>query len=248
MADDAYWESRRGKLNSQNEYQTREVTFNLDSTVNRGEEMQCGIDEAGRGPVIGPMVISIVCGSRDELAKLGVRDSKQLSRSRREELSELITREAVYWSQREISAVELNAKMETKTLNEIEEEVVKDLLSNAKYTTYVDCFDIDESRGTRNLSVDAGVEVHCIHDADVTIPSVSAASILSKVTRDRRIEEIEKEYGSIGSGYPSDPRTVEFLKNAVAGNMNIDKIVRVKWKTYTKLKGESKQGNLMDFK
>lgn len=213
----------------------------------RGEKFQCGIDEAGRGPVIGPMIISIVCGDRDLFADLGVRDSKELSPSRRKALSKQIILTAKYYRRLEISAADLNVLMETKTLNEIEADAASELLKGAMYETYVDCFDVNEQRGSRTLSADSPVEVHCMHDADKYVPAVSAASILSKVMRDEKVAEIERVYGEIGSGYPSDPRTVNFLESALRSGKDLDVIVRKKWKTYTSLKRKIDQGDLYDF-
>ncbi len=219
----------------------------MEKDRDRGTRLQCGIDEAGRGPVIGPMVMSIVCGERDKFVRLGARDSKLLSRSRREDIRSKILDQAVYTRSIEITAEELNNLMESKTLNEIEADAASELLKGALYETYVDCFDVNEERGSENLSRNSPVKVHCIHDADRFIPAVSAASILSKVLRDRRIGEIEKEYGPMGSGYPADPRTVDFLRKAIRERVEIDSIVRKKWKTYEKLRKEIEQGKLTDY-
>ncbi len=209
--------------------------------------MQCGIDEAGRGPVLGPMVITVVCGDRDTLQETGSRDSKQLTPARREMLAGRIKESAEYLKTVEISAEELNTLMQTLTLNQIEENAVSSLLAGLKYETYVDCFDVNEERGSRNLSSNSPVNVNCIHEADRYIPAVSAASIISKVVRDERMREIEEEYGRMGSGYPSDPRTVSFLERAMKEGKNIDRIVRKKWKTYTNMKKKLDQKNLDRF-
>lgn len=212
-----------------------------------GEKRQCGIDEAGRGPVIGPLIVSIVCGDRDLLKNLGVRDSKELTPARRERIAVLIEENAKFNRSLEISAPELNTKMESMTLNQIEEEAVIKLLGYADCETYVDCFDVNEERGSRVLSADFPFKVHCIHEADKYIPAVSAASILSKVARDSRMLEIEEEYGKMGSGYPSDPRTVSFLEKAISENRNLDDIVRKKWKTYTAMKKKISQNDLFKY-
>lgn len=213
----------------------------------RGEKLQCGVDEAGRGPVIGPMVISIVCGDRDVLHEIGARDSKLLSPARREEISIRIKEKAGYWRSIEISAVTLNSLMKSQTLNQIEAEAVSDLLKDAEHEAYVDCFDVNEERGSSTLSSGAPVKVNCIHGADRFIPAVSAASVISKVARDAKMREIEKEYGEIGSGYPSDPKTVSFLEDSLKTGKAIDRIVRVKWKTYTEMKKRIDQKDIYGF-
>lgn len=213
----------------------------------RGEKFQCGVDEAGRGPVIGPMILTIVCGERDLLEKIGSRDSKSLTPARRENIALRIRKEAQYIESTEISAEELNQSMQSRTLNEIEMDAVTGLLRKARYVTYVDCFDVNEERGSRNLSDGADFPVICLHEADRFIPAVSAASIISKVTRDARMKEIEKEYGVMGSGYPSDPRTVSFLENAIREGTDLEKIVRKKWKTYTNMKKKFGQKDIYRF-
>lgn len=197
-----------------------------------GAEKQCGIDEAGRGPVFGPMVMSIVCGDRQSFSRMRVRDSKVLSPSRREQLFEMISEQAEFYRYVIITPSELNKLMNTMTLNEIELLHAADLLSGARYVTYVDCFDVKPQRSQSELIRRTGKDVVCAHHADAIYPAVSAASILSKVIRDREIEKISEKYGNIGSGYPSDPKTIDFLRDAVARNTDLSEIVRIHWKTY----------------
>lgn len=209
-----------------------------------GKEKQCGIDEAGRGPVLGPMVMSIVCGDRDKFSMIQVKDSKLLSPSRREHLFELISEQAEFYKYVIITSQELNKLMNTMTLNEIELNHVAELVSEAKYTTYVDCFDVKPERSQSELIKRTGKDVVCAHHADAFYPSVSAASILSKVMRDREIEKISEKYGNIGSGYPADPTTIEFLRNAVSRNVDLGEIVRTHWKTYKNILKESRTSRL----
>ncbi len=205
--------------------------------------MSCGIDEAGRGPVIGPMVISIVCGDDKLLKDAGVRDSKKLSPSRREYLYRIITANYSY-KFNILTASGLNRLMETKTLNEIEMDEVCKLAEAADGKIYVDCFDVIEKRAEEILRFRTGKEIICKHKADSIYPVVSAASIVSKVIRDREIVKIEKEYGYFGSGYPSDERTIEFIKKAVSSGRDITDIVRLKWKTYKDIISQQKQSSL----
>ena len=83
------------------------------------QDMSCGIDEAGRGPVIGPLVITIVCGNSDILAKLGVKDSKKLSPVARERLYTEIMAHADFVRIEIITAAQLNLLMKTENLNYI---------------------------------------------------------------------------------------------------------------------------------
>lgn len=205
---------------------------------------QCGIDEAGRGPVIGPMVISMVCASVSDLVGIGVKDSKLVSRVTRERLYDMIVTKANVVKYVEIGAEILNTLMTKMTLNEIEYHYVGELLKDSICETFIDCFDVDERRGEQGLSSFTENKVRCIHGADRTIPAVSAASIVSKVIRDRRISSLAEEYGDFGSGYPSDPKTVQFLKESLSRGRDISKIVRVHWATYKRLKDHYGQSHL----
>ncbi|MGC8514948.1 MAG: ribonuclease HII [Thermoplasmata archaeon] len=206
--------------------------------------MQCGLDEAGRGPVIGPMVIAMVCGDADQLAAIGVRDSKILSPARREALYADIKRIAESVTFSVVSVAEINAEMIHQTMNEIEHSRYLALIRKAKYPVFVDAFDVDVSRLENRLSMESGHEIHAMHRADSTFAIVSAASIVAKVERDSFIEELHKEYGDFGSGYPSDPRTVAFLKKCISNKIDVSKIVRKEWATWKKLVGVGSQKDL----
>ncbi len=195
------------------------------------KSMECGIDEAGRGPVIGPMVMSLVCADPDILRDMGVRDSKTLTRTRREELFQLIHRNAKKIEFHVIDVVDLNREMETKTLNEIELDHASNLALLAEDGVVVDCFDVDEGRASNAMSKRTGRRVMCVHKADRDFPAVSAASIISKVIRDREIDKIKEKYGDIGSGYPSDPATRSFLEKAFSQNIELKGIIRTHWST-----------------
>ncbi len=207
----------------------------------------CGIDEAGRGPVFGPMVISLVCGDPEEFLKIGVKDSKVLSPHRRSEIYESIRNSAGIIEVEVIDAPTINKKMKTMTLNEIEYEIVVSLLKKADKTVYIDSFDTNEKRLQEQLRTQTGKDVICKHKADSTYPSVMAASIISKVTRDSVIEELHQEYGDFGSGYTSDPRTTRFLRESVALKRDISRIVRTEWITYRKLVAGRGNNNLDRF-
>jgi ribonuclease HII len=207
-------------------------------------ECQCGIDEAGRGPVIGPMVMAMVCGDPAELRNAGVRDSKVLTPARRESLFELIEDLHFQKSFIVISPAEINRMMERITLNEIEHHFALQLLHDAACDVYVDSFDVKPERLSRSLSDQSGKKVICAHKADSIYPAVSAASIIAKVVRDHEIRTLSEKYGDIGSGYPSDPRTISFLQASMENKVDITQIVRVKWKTYQNLLSTAKNKTL----
>ncbi len=205
---------------------------------------QCGLDEAGRGPVIGPMVIALVCGDASEIAGLGVKDSKLLSPSRREALFPAIKEIADCVEVRIVSVAEINTEMQQFTMNEIEHSRYLDLIMKVKYPAYVDAFDVNAERLETRLSRESGHEVHAMHRADSIYAVVSAASIIAKVTRDRLVREIAMEFGDFGSGYPSDPRTIEFLKTCIANRIDVSGIVRTEWITWKRLQSAGMQKDL----
>jgi ribonuclease HII len=201
--------------------------------------MICGVDEAGRGPVIGPLV---VCGvSVDDeapLVKLGVRDSKRLTRKRRGELAPRII-EISHVEVVEVSADEIDAFRESMTMNELEAmlfaRIVDKLLPDI---AYLDAADVSEERFcemTRS-HMRCGARTVARHRADDVYPVVSAASIIAKVTRDHRVDLIREELGTeVGSGYTSDPVTRSFIQGWIAENGSLPPHIRRSWATSKKL-------------
>ncbi|NJE48163.1 ribonuclease HII [Thermococcus sp. 9N3] len=200
-----------------------------------------GIDEAGRGPVIGPMVITAIVVDEENLPgleELGVKDSKKLTPKRREKLFDEILSLADDYVVLVLSPEEISSR--EGTLNEFEVENFAKALNSLKVkpdVIYADAADVDEERFGRELKERLGfnAEVVAKHRADALFPVVSAASIVAKVTRDREIEKLKAEYGEIGSGYPSDPRTRAFLENYYREHGAFPPIVRRGWKTLKKI-------------
>lgn len=215
-------------------------------TAATGKSISCGVDEAGRGPVIGPMVVSIVCGDPEDFRAIGARDSKMLTPQSRERLYEKIIENSEFNLIRIITASELNTLMDRINLNRIEEEAYAELISKSPFDCehYVDSFDVDENRLSLKLSGMTGRNVVCRHKADALYPAVSAASILSKVTRDREIGKLQAIYGNLGSGYPADPVTREFIYKSLREGRDITKIARTHWKTYKYILSESRKTRL----
>ena len=179
-----------------------------------------GIDEAGRGSVLGPMVIAgVVVPEKMEkiLERMGVKDSKRLTPNRRTILSRKLRKmfeyEIVVISAREIDELRANGV----NLNEIEKNAMESIILKLKpEKAIVDAVDVKAERFQENLCKDTGIDVIAEHKADDKYIEVSAASIIAKAERDEYIKEINKEYiksGGIGSGYPSDPTTKKFLAN-----------------------------------
>jgi ribonuclease HII len=197
--------------------------------------MICGIDEAGRGPVIGPLVVCGVAVESDEcLRKLGVKDSKKLSAKRREELEPEI-RKVARIEVVEVPAEEIDAMREMITMNELEARVFATIVERLQpEIAYVDAADANELQFGRMIQAQLRCSARTFsqHKADENFPVVSAASIIAKVVRDARIAEIEQEIGEpIGSGYTSDPKTVSFLKSWIGRKGTFPPHTRRSWDT-----------------
>jgi ribonuclease HII len=196
-----------------------------------------GVDEAGRGPVIGSMFVAGVL-NYDGLEEIGVKDSKRLSPSRREYLAKIIE-DATEVHIIEMTASEIDNAREERTLNEIIVELFSKMLNHFQPgRAFVDAADVKPDRFAANLRSNyKGVgELEIISEwkADDRYPVVSAASIVAKVQRDRSIRALEAEIGAeIGSGYPADLKTIQFLKRLLKGKVldDIPPYVRRSWKT-----------------
>ncbi len=202
--------------------------------------MFCGVDEAGRGPVMGPLVVGAVYVEDDDvLRSIGVKDSKKLTPRRREAMYDEIISAVEGYSIITLSAEEIDAKRERTSLNMVEMEMFAEAVSRMPVTrVYVDCPDPNEEKFGNMLSVRINnTPVTARHKADDTYPVVSAASILAKVTRDRLIAEISEEFGeNIGSGYPSDPVTIAFIEKWLKEKGCTPRHTRNSWDTVRNLK------------
>ncbi|MEM4718719.1 MAG: ribonuclease HII [Nitrososphaerota archaeon] len=204
----------------------------------------CGIDEAGRGAVIGPMVVAgvLVDQSRvGELVELGVRDSKDLTPGIRAELSKLIREIA---ERVEIMVVDARIVDESTRrsgaggINELEAKIIAKLIDRLKPdAAYVDLPSTKYHDFRAMIECHAGHKCSLIleHKADRKYPVVSAASIIAKHERDMIVERLKAELGDFGSGHPSDPKTRSFLLQALRrGEVQRDHI-RLTWRTISKL-------------
>lgn len=196
--------------------------------------MFCGVDEAGRGSVMGPLVVGAVYIENDDiLKKIGVKDSKKLTPEVRKRMYCEIMSSASDYSIVKISATDIDEKrLSGLSLNDIELNMFHEATSKIPVTkVYADCFYVNEIRFSTKLSkLLENVVVRGRHKADDIYPVVSAASIIAKVERDHIIEEISKELGeNIGSGYPSDPRTMNFIKKWINDNGVLPPHTRNSW-------------------
>ncbi len=220
-----------------------------------------GVDEAGRGPVIGPLVVAAVyADDQDRLKELGVRDSKQLSPERRQELAKGIRRlcrvETVI-----VTAKEIDDLRKRITLNEIEvnafSQAIRQLLIDANgindLTVFLDAADVKEERFGRDIEAKLLMKMGTVpkivsrHKADDLFPIVSAASIIAKVTRDSEIEALKERYGELGSGYPSDPATKKYLAQLFKEGKEMPSYVRSSWETVKRMKDKASTKSLDDY-
>lgn len=200
-----------------------------------------GVDEAGRGSVLGPLVVAGVAipeKMNSVLERMGVKDSKRLVPNRRRILSNKLKKmfdyKIVVLSARDIDDLRASGV----NLNEIEKNAMAEIVSDfSAPKTIVDAVDIKAERFQNSLCEMTGCDVLAEHKADDNYIQVSAASIIAKQTRDEFIEQINKDYrklGGVGSGYPSDPTTKKFLTNFTYDEM--PDFVRKSWATVSKMK------------
>ncbi|MDD4251056.1 MAG: ribonuclease HII [Candidatus ainarchaeum sp.] len=208
-----------------------------------------GIDEAGRGPCFGPMSIAIAIiqkNSEEQLKKMGVKDSKDILPNKRNTLFDEIKPILLEYNIITISSIELNDLMVKNNLNEIEAIKIAELVNNSKTKIdilYVDSPDATKGKFEKRIRTHLTEEKQIIkiiaeNKADSKYIIVGAASILAKVTRDRKIVDLGKKFGDFGSGYPSDPKTKKFLKEYVQKNKKLPPFSRIFWSTCTKAMDE----------
>jgi len=219
--------------------------------------LELGIDDAGRGPVIGPMVLAgclIDEKTATKFKKLGVRDSKQLTPKRREFLAQKIKDEAETFEVVLADADEINKKQDSGiNLNMLEAEktakIINKINKNSnKIKVIVDCpsTSIIKWRDLLMTKIKdlSNLEIVCEHKADRNHVSVSAASILAKSTREKEMDKLKKEYGDeIGSGYTSDSTTTKFLTKNVTKHKDSG-IFRKNWSTWKRAQAKEEQRKL----
>ncbi len=215
-----------------------------------------GIDEAGRGPILGPLVMVALAMKEEDLKKLewlGVKDSKLLSSQVREELFERI-REVVHDFRIEViepDAIDLSVDGESN-LNWLEADTSARLVSELMPDKIiVDCPSINQEAykeyflSKLSQGVKDNAELIVEHKADFNYIVVAAASVIAKVIRDRQVEHIKREIGiDFGSGYLSDQKTQDFLKVHFEEHADL---FRKSWKPYKALVDAKKQKKLGEY-
>lgn len=211
---------------------------------------QFGVDEAGKGPVLGPMVAACVVADPTTLPA-EIDDSKSLTPTRREAFARQLRDDSdVSIAISRVSPDRIDdpgTDMNTLTVAAHAEAlaaVTADGLSGV-----VDGADTDADRFARRITnkLDAEIELRAEHGADETYPLVGAASVIAKVERDAAVETLRGEYGDVGSGYPSDPTTRAFLAEYVREHGQLPGCARASWKTSKDVLDSAEQSTLDSF-
>ena len=207
-----------------------------------------GVDEAGRGCVIGPLVVAGVAVQTENLpllAELGVKDSKLLTAKKREALYPEIIKIAqnhhiIRVPPAQIDKVVRSSRVLHK-LNRLEAQTMAKIIDVLKPTeAYVDAADVLEQRFGSHISECLRYKTKIVseHKADRTYPVVSAASIIAKVERDSEITKLKVKYGDFGTGYLTDDKTMVFLKRLLEKDGDYPSCIRKSWKPAQKAKSE----------
>ncbi len=210
-----------------------------------------GIDEAGRGALVGPLMIGGFMIDEeliDELRDAGVKDSKLLTRSKRRELYDFLKSKGECMTIK-ISPKEIDMKNKIGVnLNQLEiNNMIKIIKQMKPDKVIIDCPSANESRIKALFEAKINCAIVCECKADYKYAVVGAGSILAKHERDESIKELEKLTKEvIGAGYPSDERTINFARKAIRQGKWQD-YLRHSWETYNRLKNESEQRTLNQF-
>jgi len=199
----------------------------------------CGVDDAGRGPMLGPLVIAGISLEKKNIKKLsmlGVKDSKKLNPKLREQLYKNIIEIVDDYYITKISPRSIDASVKKHCLNALEAKYMAKVVSKLNPdVSYVDSCDVNPIRFGREISkLSDNHKIKSYHRADSRFVVVSAASILAKVSRDRVIMKLQKDH-NLGSGYPSDSVTVKFVTKYYKKNHEMPKFVRKSWKPVQKI-------------
>jgi ribonuclease HII len=214
----------------------------------RNQNIICGIDEAGRGSLLGPIIVAGVCVTKksiSEMVEKGIKDSKLLSPKKRQVHFGHVINLAESICVCRINIEDIDFHVLRNNLNLLEAEAMAITIRNMKSDkTYVDSCDVNPSRYQRTIKSflkQNNTKLISMHHADRLNIVVSGASIIAKVIRDSEISKIRLKYGDVGSGYPSDKKTIKFVKEWFRQKNEIPPFARKSWKpakmivTYTTL-------------
>jgi ribonuclease HII len=217
-----------------------------------------GVDEAGRGAVIGPMVVAGVSFREKEmreLERIGVRDSKELSRKERTEIYGQVVGMAKSICICVVQTTEIDDHVSFNRLNHLEALAMAQVIDNMNADSiFVDCCDVNQekfktdilSNLKRRIRIRKGkLHIFSFHRADSLHLAVSAASIVAKVIREEELGSIKRVHQGIGSGYPSDKKTAGFIKSWIDEAGVAPPFVRNSWLPVKRLLRERQQRQLV---
>jgi ribonuclease HII len=207
-----------------------------------------GVDEAGRGCVIGPLVVAGVAVKTENLpllSELGVKDSKLLTAKKREALYPEIIKLSENHHIIKVPPAQIDKVVRSSRtlhkLNRLEAQTMAKIIDALKPTeAYVDAADVLEQRFGSHVSECLKYKTKIVseHKADRTYPVVSAASIIAKVQRDGEIAKLKVKYGDFGTGYLTDEKTLVFLKRLLEKDGDYPSCIRKSWKPAQRAKSE----------
>ncbi len=199
-----------------------------------------GVDEAGRGSVIGPLVVCAVAINATKISRLkeiGVRDSKLLSATARDRLYDKIINIVDDYAICVAEPKVIDSYVNRNALNMLEAKMFAEVIAGVKPSlAYIDACDINPTRFTKVIAsslssyqLDYTTMLSASHKADKRNIIVGAASIIAKVTRDKAIERLKRIHGDFGSGYPSDTKTIRFINYMLSKGIILE-CIRYSWK------------------
>ncbi|ERJ05881.1 Ribonuclease HII protein [Halorhabdus tiamatea SARL4B] len=221
------------------------------STTGTGRRggLRAGVDEAGKGPVLGSMFAACIVADPADLPD-DVDDSKDLAPERREELAVVIRDRADAVAVSEIPVARIDdPETDMNTLTVAAHAEALEPVASDGLATYLDAGDTNAVRFERRVAdrVEADLDLRAEHGADAAYPIVGAASIVAKVERDAHVAALAAEYGDLGSGYPGDSTTRAFLERYIEEHGELPACARESWQTSRDVRNAAGQAALDDF-
>ncbi|WP_254763149.1 ribonuclease HII [Natrinema marinum] len=222
--------------------------------------MPFGVDEAGKGPALGSMFAAAVHCEDSSALPDGIKDSKRLSPERREDLAATLREDdRIAVGVAEITPARIDdpetdmnslaVAAHAAAIAGVADCLERDA-TGAPLTGLCDACDTDAERFARRVTEACSLptlEIDARHGADDESPLVGAASIVAKVERDAHVAALADEYGPVGSGYPGDSTTREFLETYVDDHGDLPPFARESWSTCKNLLADAEQTGLEQF-
>jgi ribonuclease HII len=211
--------------------------------------MRFGVDEAGKGPVLGSMFAAAVVAAPSRLPD-DVGDSKDVAPARRAALADEIRDRALAVAVAEVPVSRIDdPETDMTSLTVAAHADALGAVARDGLSGLVDAGDVDAARFGRRVAagVDAAVEVTAEHGADASDAVVGAASIVAKEAREAHVGALAERHGDVGSGYPSDPATRAFLRDFVAAEGRLPDCARASWATSRDVLAASEQSSIGEF-